>query len=110
MASSSYIPQGTVEPVEMLEGITRRTLGITNSQMLVEITLKQDAQVPMHSHPNEQVGYVISGQFEMTINGQQRLCKAGDAYQIPGDVEHMGRAASDCVVIDCFTPPREDYR
>jgi quercetin dioxygenase-like cupin family protein len=57
----------------------------------------------MHSHPNEQVGYVISGELEMTIDGVVRVCAPGDCYHIPGDVEHMGRAVSDCVVIDCFT-------
>jgi quercetin dioxygenase-like cupin family protein len=110
MAQGEYLPAGTVEPVEMLEGIFRRTLGTTTQCMLVEVSLDQDALVPLHSHDNEQVGYVLRGEIEMTIDGVVRVCGPGDSYAIPGGVEHMGRAVSDCVVIDCFTPPREDYR
>ena len=110
MAQGQFIPAGSVEPVEMLDGIYRRTLGTTDQCMLIEVTLDEGAVVPMHSHPNEQVGYVVRGQIEMTIDGAVRVCGPGDSYAIPGGVEHMGRAASDCVVIDCFTPPREDYR
>ena len=110
MAQGEYIPSGSVQPVEMLDGVYRRTLGITDKNMLVEITFDKDAIVPMHNHPNEQVGYVVRGEIEMTIDGVVRVCQRGDSYAIPGSVEHMGRAVSDCVVIDCFTPPREDYR
>lgn len=110
MTDTYYFALGSVEQVEMLEGIFRRTLGTTESNMLVEITLNKDAVVPMHSHPNEQVGIVVSGEIEMTVGGEVRVCVPGESYAIPGDVEHTARAVSDCVVIDCFSPPREDYR
>jgi quercetin dioxygenase-like cupin family protein len=110
MAQGQYLPAGTVEQVEMLAGVLRRTLGTTEGCMLIEVSLAEGSVVPMHSHPNEQVGYVVGGQIEMTVDGVVRVCGPGDSYAIPGGVEHMARAVSDCVVIDCFTPPREDYR
>ena len=110
MDQGAHIPGRLVEPVEMLDGVYRRTLGTTDTVMLVEITLSQDAVVPMHSHPNEQVGYVVRGEIELTIGEAVYLCQPGDSYAIPGGVEHMGRAISECVVVDCFSPPREDYR
>jgi len=110
MAESGFIPAGTVEHREMLDGVFLRTLGTTDDLMLVEVTLKKDAVVPMHSHPHHQVGYVISGEIELIIDGVTRNCTAGDSYYIPGGVEHQGRGVTECVVIDVFNPPREDYR
>lgn len=110
MAQGEVIPAGTVEQVEMLEGIFRRTLGTTDKAMIVEFHIDKDAVIPMHSHDNEQVGYVISGQIELTIDGVARVCEPGFSYAIPGGVEHMGRAVTDVVLVDCFAPPREDYR
>lgn len=110
MTKGEVVRKGSVEPVEMLPGIHRRTLITTDEMMLVEFTLEKGAEVPMHHHPNEQMGYVISGEIEMTINGTARVCKPGDSYAIPGEVEHMARIVTDCVVLDIFSPPREDYR
>ncbi|MEW6355114.1 MAG: cupin domain-containing protein [Planctomycetota bacterium] len=63
-----------------------------------------------HSHPHEQLGYVLEGEFELTIGGETRIVRAGDTYIIPGNVAHRaastGRAAR---TLDVFSPPREDY-
>jgi len=98
-----------VEEVEMFPGFFRRTLGITDSMMIVEFRALAGASVPDHKHPNEQVGYVVSGQMNLTIDGQTVTVIAGDSYAIPGDVLHGADFDDECVVIDCFSPPREDY-
>lgn len=99
-----------VEPVEMLPGVTRRTLAVTDRLMLVEFRLQAGATVPLHSHPHDQVGYVVSGEVILTVDGQEFRCGPGDAYAIPGGVEHAARAEVDTVLIDVFHPPREEYR
>jgi quercetin dioxygenase-like cupin family protein len=110
MDDKNFIPSGAVEPVEMLPGVHRRTLATTDDMMLVEITLDKGAVVPLHHHANHQVGYVISGEIELTIGGVTRNCQPGDSYAMPGDVEHRALAVTECVVVDIFAPPREDYR
>jgi quercetin dioxygenase-like cupin family protein len=98
------------EAVEMMPGVTRRTLAQTDDMMLLEIRLAANLDFPVHSHPHRQVGYVVSGEVVMTIDGQATVCKPGDGYTIPGGVEHGAATNADTVVIDCFTPPREDYQ
>lgn len=98
------------KPVEMLPGLTRRVLGETEDAMVVEFRAKAAVKVPAHSHPNDQVGYVVSGEVEITIDGVATVCKPGDSYAIPGGVEHSAVFPVESIVIDCFSPPREDYR
>ncbi|MBD3257415.1 cupin domain-containing protein, partial [candidate division GN15 bacterium] len=50
------------------------------------------SSLPEHSHPHEQVANVIEGEFELTVNGETKVCKAGDVAVIPGDVSHSGTA------------------
>jgi len=98
-----------VEPVEMFPGFFRRTLAITDSMMIVEFRALAGASVPEHQHPHEQTGYVVEGQMNLTIDGQTVTVIEGDSYAIPGGVLHGAEFDVDCVIIDCFSPPREDY-
>jgi quercetin dioxygenase-like cupin family protein len=99
-----------IEPVEMLPGLQRRTLGCHQRMLLAEFRAQEGVEVPLHSHPQEQVGYVVSGQVELTIGGNTAICGPGDGYSMPGGVEHGARFLTESVVIDCFSPPRDDYR
>lgn len=110
MQNGPFISWKNIEQVEMLPGVNRRTMGTTDGCMLCEFYLVQGAVVPLHSHSNDQVGYVISGRLEMTIQGETRVLHPGDSYEIPGGVEHGAKAVTDVVLIDAFSPPREDYR
>ena len=95
---------------EMAPGVNLRTMwGEKIMMSLVEIA--PNAVVPTHSHPHEQAGMVIQGKFEFTIGGETKLLKQGDAYVIPGGVEH-GVVGSQgwSLALDIFSPPREDYK
>lgn len=96
--------------IEMLPGIHRRTMATTDEAMLCEFYLERDAVVPPHQHMNDQVGYVVSGKIEITIGDEFRTCGQGDSYAIPGGVIHSAHAVMDSIVIDVFSPPRDDYR
>ncbi len=110
MPDGYFITPEAAPQVEMLPGIHRRTMGITDEVMLCEFFLVRGAVVPEHNHMNDQVGYVIYGRLELTINGQTCVCEAGTSYAVPGGVLHSARALIDCLVIDTFSPPRNDYR
>ena len=110
MASGGMFFEGEqTEQVEMMSGVQRRTLGHGTQMLLAEFTLAAGSEVPMHSHPHHQVGYVVSGGMELTIDDEARACVAGDSYYIPADVPHKAVVAEGAVVIDVFCPPREDY-
>lgn len=110
MPDGYFITPQDAQQVEMLPGIHRRTMGITDEVMLCEFFLVRDAIVPEHSHMNDQVGYVIYGRLELTVNGQTRILDPGMSYAIPGGVVHSAKALIDCLIIDTFSPPRNDYR
>lgn len=110
MSDGYFISSTDVEQIEMLAGIHRRTMASTDEAMLCQFFLEAGSTVPSHNHMNDQVGYVISGQIEMTIGNKVRVLNPGDTYAIPGGVYHSTKAILDSVVIDVFSPPREDYR
>lgn len=64
----------------------------------------------LHRHPNEQSGYVVSGRYTLTVDGQTHQLAAGDSYAIPGDTDHSIAVVERGQVIDVFTPPREEFR
>ena len=79
--------------------------------MLSRVAFQPNGIVPTHSHPNEQTGIVLDGEITMTIGNDTRLCKKGDAFTIPDNVEHSAVAGEKpAVVLDTFNPPREDYK
>jgi quercetin dioxygenase-like cupin family protein len=99
-----------VERREMAPGVNLRTMwGDKIMMSLVEIA--PGAVVPSHTHPHEQAGMVVQGEFEFTIGGETKMLKQGDAYVIPGGVEHSGVGSSGwSLALDIFSPPREDYK
>jgi quercetin dioxygenase-like cupin family protein len=97
-------------PVEMLPGLVRRTLADDESMMLCEFTFDAGVEVPNHSHPHEQVGYVVSGRLRMIVDGQSHDLGPGDSYHAPSNVPHGALTLEPSVVVDVFSPPREDYR
>ena len=65
---------------------------------------------PVHQHPHEQTITVLSGKFELTMDGETRVLAPGIMALIPSNVPHGGRALTDCHMLDTFAPMREDYR
>ena len=79
--------------------------------MLSLVSFEPGAQAPMHSHPHEQVGTVLEGEFDFTIGNETKRLKPGDVYFIPGGVLHGCLAcAGRAVSLDVFYPPREEYK
>ena len=82
-----------------------------NEMLLSIVDLASNAVVPAHSHPHEQTGTIISGEFELTIGGETRRLKPGDTYIIPGGVEHGARTGdTPARALDAFSPVRADYQ
>ena len=110
MADGYFVTPADAHQIEMLPGVHRRTMAITDEEMLCEFFLERDSVVPEHSHMNDQVGYVIYGKVEFMVGGEHHICNPGESYAIPGGVLHSARALIDSLVIDAFSPPRNDYR
>ena len=72
--------------------------------------VEKDAQVPEHSHVNEQIMQVLQGQFEFTVNGETQIYGPQDIVIIPPHAPHSGRALTECKLMDVFSPVRSEYK
>ena len=92
-----------------LDGIQMNVL--SGARMMANwVRIEPGATVPDHEHPHEQIGLVLEGEIDMTIDGETRRLSTGHAYVIPGGVRHAGVGGpSGCLVLDIFSPPRADY-
>ena len=98
------------EAKEIVPGVRIRTFW-GDQMLLSSADIDANAGLPLHSHPHEQAGTVVSGEFELTIAGETRWLRSGDSFVIPGGVEHGGRAGDiPAKIVDVFSPVREDYK
>jgi len=91
------------------EGIERQMI-VGERLMLCRLTIGPHVDTPVHSHPHEQMTIVERGRVRFTIDGRERLAVAGDVLHFPPNVVHGATMLDEEVVlIDIFTPIREDF-
>ena len=95
--------------VDALPGIRRKTLSYGDLTLLTEFRLREGYPLPMHEHPQEQTGYLVSGHLRLTIGRDTRDIWPGDSWSIPGGVCHGAEVLENAVAIEVFSPVREDY-
>jgi quercetin dioxygenase-like cupin family protein len=91
------------------EGLRRQLMSYSPRMMLVRHRMRKGWVGSRHSHPHEQMVYVVTGHLVFQHPGGQFEAKAGDSFLVPGGVEHQASALADSEVLDIFTPYREDY-
>jgi quercetin dioxygenase-like cupin family protein len=96
-------------PVEQVNPLLDRQLVTGQRSMLARIILRKGCVVPLHSHDNEQITYVLEGALKFQIQGQQIVVGAGEVLVIPSQMPHSAEALEDTVDLDLFCPPREDW-
>jgi quercetin dioxygenase-like cupin family protein len=74
------------------------------------VDIDAGASFTEHDHPHEQVIHLLEGDFEVTIDGETRVMRAGDVVIVPPHARHRGTAITPCRVLDAFAPPRDDYK
>ena len=77
--------------------------------MMVWWNIKAGAHAAAHSHPHEQIVWMLKGKMDFRIGRERRVLNGGDVAVIPSGVEHEGWCQEDTEVVDAFVPPREDF-
>ncbi len=90
-------------------GVNFVVLAIGEKSMVTKMLYKKTDNVPTHSHPNEQNGYVVSGKYRLKFGNFDEILKSGDSYSIPANLEHSIEIFEAGEIVDVFTPIREDY-
>jgi quercetin dioxygenase-like cupin family protein len=91
------------------EGVERKLLATGGELMTVQFRFAPGAVGALHSHPHEQIGYVVSGRFEFTLDGVTHTLGPGDSYYVPPHAVHGARALEASILVDVFTPQRQDF-
>ena len=98
-----------IKPKQLTEGIQGYYAhGEKHTMGLVE--LKKGSIVPLHSHPHEQITFILEGQLDMNIGGKDYSLTEGAYHIIHSNVPHSAVAVTDCKLIDTFSPVREEYK
>lgn len=90
-------------------GLKRQALAYNKNLMLVRHLMQKGWQGARHSHPHDQLVYVLKGRLRFTAGPSTFEAATGDSFVVPGGVEHQASALEDSEVLDVFHPYREDY-
>lgn len=104
VVGSNSRPESVPEP-----GLARKMLAYNDKLSLVEHRMQKGWVGSVHSHPHEQIVYVVRGHLKVTCQGKTHDIRGGDSFVVRGGVEHGASAVEDSLVVDIFTPCREDY-
>jgi quercetin dioxygenase-like cupin family protein len=94
--------------IEMFPGVRRQTLASGERMMQMIVQLDAGSRVPEHRHPHEQFAHVLRGRLRFFIAGEPVELGAGQSVSIPGDTIHAVDTLETALVLDTFSPPRED--
>ena len=99
-----------VSPADIGGGVTRKVLSWSRDLMIVELRFPKGAVGARHSHPREQIGYIVSGRLIYQEEGSEdRVLQTGDSYHVAPNAVHGVEILEDTVLLDVFTPMREDF-
>lgn len=105
-----FVMKEDVQPEVLDNGVVRTIKGYLNDLMVAELVWKKGQEGTVHTHPHRQCTYVIKGSFESNVNGEKRFLHAGECVYTDANVPHgMIALEDDSVILDIFTPIREDF-
>lgn len=105
-----YTENSAIAPQSLEGGATRKILSYSQKLMTVELRFPKGAVGAKHSHPHEQIGYIVSGSLVYQEEGcEDKELHTGDTYYVKPGAEHGVLVLEDTVLLDIFTPMREDF-
>jgi unsaturated pyranuronate lyase len=111
VGDATYFRWEDVRRERMNELLDRRVISGAQT-MVAQVFLKKGCIVPRHSHPNEQVTYILEGALRFWVGeepGEEKVVRAGEVLVIPSNVPHKAEALEDTFDLDVFSPPRQDW-
>lgn len=107
--SANFMVGAEIPWEQVGEGLSRQILGYDGQIMLVRVKFEKGAIGYVHEHYHSQSTYVVSGQFEVMINGEKKILQAGDGFYVEPDAPHGAVCLEDGELIDVFSPVRADF-
>ena len=109
LAAFQHLDWSAIPVEQVAEGITRQMV-VGDRLMICRLELKANTVTAVHSHVHEQMTIVERGRADFFVEGRKRTAQAGDVLVFPSGIQHGATMLEDDVVlIDIFSPPREDF-
>lgn len=89
--------------------IQRQIVGFDDKVMMVNVRFEKGGVGALHNHPHTQVTHISEGKFEVTIGDETTVLEKGDSFYIPSDVMHGVVCLEEGMLVDVFSPMREDF-
>ena len=107
--SEHFMFSKNVKKEEIAPGVYRKIMGWTPELMIIHVDFGEKTAFPPHSHPHVQITYVVDGRFEIEIDKGKSILSKGDVYVVPGNTMHAVKCLEKGVLLDTFSPAREDF-
>jgi quercetin dioxygenase-like cupin family protein len=104
-----FIESVDIEWEQVATGVKRKIMAYDDKLMLVKVAFETGGVGSLHHHYHSQITHVESGVFEIEIDAEKKILKQGDAFYIPPNIIHGAVCLEAGVLIDVFSPMREDF-
>jgi len=108
-AGAAFVTDAEAPWEDAASGIRRKVLCYDDGIMLVKVAFEAGAVGVEHQHPHVPVSAIESGVFDVTIDGATQRLRAGDSYPVAPNLPHGAQCVEAGVLVDVFTPKREDF-
>lgn len=108
-APKRLISDNDIEWTDLGQGVKRKVMSHDGQLMLVKVAFEKGAVGELHHHFHTQLSYVASGAFELSIGSETKILQAGDVYYVPPHEIHGAVCLAPGILIDVFSPEREDF-
>ena len=109
MESKKFLFDTEISWEDLGQGVQRKILGYDERLMVVKVKFEAGAIGVVHQHPHTQSTYVESGIFELSIGDEMKIIRKGDGFCVPADTPHGVVCMEAGMLIDAFSPVREDF-
>ncbi|MCK4336709.1 MAG: cupin domain-containing protein [Candidatus Aminicenantes bacterium] len=103
------VKDSSVERESLGGGVSRKILARGGKLMTVKVYFKKGGIGAVHTHPHEQISYILKGSFEFELDSKKQIVKAGDTIYMPSNIPHGVVALEEAIIVDVFSPQREDF-
>jgi quercetin dioxygenase-like cupin family protein len=105
----SFVTPATGNRLKLEEGVHRTIIAFDEKMMMVKVEFEKGCIGALHHHYHTQITYITEGIFEVEIDGEKRVLAAGSSFYVAPDISHGVVCLQDGVLIDVFSPCREDF-
>jgi len=107
--SNKFIVVSGMEWEPVIDKLKRKMMGYNNEIMMVQVHFNKGGIGANHQHSHSQTTYVVSGKFEVNIDGDKKILGTGDGFFVPPNADHGVTCLEEGILIDVFSPIREDF-